>query len=362
MRALWEGALEGRVAVGPSRRLRLGELAAVPVGEIDADTPSATDRACWMASVAAGEALRDAGWPARTLQGSDTALLVATTKGSLLAGQHVMEGRAPAETLRDVPLFALAARLGASLRITGVVQTISVSCASGTSALGHALRLIRQARATRVLVVGVDALSEFIVRGFFTLCALAPDRARPFDARRAGLLVGEGAAALAIEAGEGSARALLCGYGGSNDAGHITGPARDGAGLQRAVRAALSDAGRTAEEIDAVSAHGTGTPYNDAMEGRAFFAILGARTVPVHGFKGAIGHTMGASGAIEAVLCVRGIEEGLWPPTAGLETLDPAIPLDVVQGAPRPVQARVVVSSSSGFSGINSAVVLCRPC
>lgn len=361
MKALWEGALSGRVVVGPSRRLRLGDLAGVPVGEVEADAGSGVDRAWWMASVAAGEALRDAGWSTGDLPRPDTALLVATTKGSLLAGQHVMEGRAPPGTLRDFPLFALAARLAGSLGVTGVVQTISVSCASGTTALGHALRLIRRKRASRVLVVGVDALSEFVVRGFFTLRALAPDRARPFDVRRTGLLVGEGAAALAIEGGEGGARALLCGYGGSNDAVHITGPARDGAGLERAVRAALADAGRSAEEIDAVSAHGTGTPYNDAMEGRAFAAITGGRPVPVHGIKGAIGHTMGAAGAIEAVVCARGIEAGLWPPTAALETLDPAIPLDVVHGEPRAVQARLVLSSSSGFSGINSAVVLCRP-
>lgn len=359
--ALWRGVIEGLVAVGPSRRLRLGELAGVPVGEIEADAPPGEDRALWMARRAAGEAMRDAGWPADGLARPDAALLVATTKGSLLLGQHALEGRTCAESLHDLPLFALAARLAASLRATGIVQTVSVSCASGTTALGQALRLVRQARAGRVLVVGVDTLSEFVVRGFFALRALAADRARPFDVNRSGLVVGEGAAALAVEAGEGPARALLCGYGGSNDAEHITGPSRDGAGLQRAVRAALSDAGRDAEQIDALSAHGTGTPFNDAMEGRAFSAILGARRVPVHGLKGAIGHAMGAAGAIEAAVCVRGIEEGLWPPTAGLQTLDPAIPLDVVHGAPRRVDARVVVSTSSGFSGINAAVVLCRP-
>ena len=357
--ALWQGALEARVALAAPRALDLADIPGVQVGEALPPTSPEQDRAYLLAEAAALEAT-----DGRRLR-SDAALVVASTKGGIALAQRVMEGLAPPGVLHHAPLHALAARLARTFRLRGPVQTLSVACASGTTAVGQGLRLLRQGRARQVLVVGADALCEFIVRGFSSLRALSRSVARPFDTARDGLSVGEGAGALLLEAGPGEARALVCGYGGSSDANHITGPARDGAGLQRAVRGALADAGVDLSCIRAISAHGTATRFNDAMENAAWTLLLGGRLPhpPAHGLKGAIGHTMGAAGAVEAVLCVRALETGLWPPTAGLVERDPELELDVSAGAPRALPGPrdgVLVSTSSGFAGINAAVVLCE--
>lgn len=351
---LWQGAVTGATALAPPRHLRLDDLPAVLVGEAMDPTAPEVDRAFLLAERATFGALKG-----RVLDPA-TALVVASTKGGVGLAQAWLEDRASSAVLRAAPLWHLGARLAEQLGLRGPVCTISVACASGTAALGHGHRLLESGRAPAALVVGVDGASEFIVRGFASLRALSKGPARPFDGSRSGLCVGEGAGAVLLEAGAGAARAHVLGYGASNDANHITGPARDGAGLQRAVRQSLDSAALDLGAVDAVSAHGTATRFNDAMEGVAFSTLFGERTVPVHSIKGAIGHSLGAAGLVEAVLCVRGLEAGAWPPVAGLRTLDPDIPLDVVQGAPREGDLRVVVSTSSGFSGINSAVVLCR--
>jgi 3-oxoacyl-[acyl-carrier-protein] synthase II len=140
----------------------------------------------------------------------------------------------------------------------------------------------------------------------------------------------------------------------------MTGPDREGRGAARAMQAALTDAGRSVDDIGYVSAHGTATPFNDLMEAKALALVLGARTssTPVNSIKSALGHTLGAAAALEAIACVRTLETGLAPPTPGLQELDPEIALDVVHDAARTVAARAVLSTSSGFGGTNAAVVL----
>jgi 3-oxoacyl-[acyl-carrier-protein] synthase II len=352
--ALWTGALAGRTGLAAPLAIQLPDVPGVVVGEALGAMPAVADRALALARAAVAEALAG-----RDVSGDRTALIMSTTKGGIGLAQHAMEALASPEVLHRFPIYELGAQLARDLGVSGPVQTVSVACASGTTALGHALRLLEQGRANRALVVGADALSEFVVRGFSTLRALAKDIARPFDAERTGLCVGEAGAAMLLEAGDGARMATLAGYGGGNDCNHITGPARDGIGLQRALKAALAHAGLKASDIAAVSAHGTATRFNDGMEGHAYDAVLGGRRVPVHSIKGAIGHTLGAAGLVEAALCVMGIREGRWPPIAGLQTPDPTIPLSVVHGAPVALDSGVIVSSSSGFSGINSAVILC---
>jgi len=189
--------------------------------------------------------------------------------------------------------------------------------------------------------------------------------ARPFDRDRKGLVLGEGAAVLVLESRAHAAprharvRARVAGTAAAADAVHMTAPDRDGAGAARAIRSALDDAGVPPARVGFVSAHGTGTPYNDAMEATALVRVFGAGRVPVNSVKGAIGHTLGAAGALEAVLCVRVLETGLIPPTAGLANVDPACAsLDLVVGTPRRAPVEVAVSTSSGFAGANAALVL----
>jgi 3-oxoacyl-[acyl-carrier-protein] synthase II len=243
-----------------------------------------------------------------------------------------------------------------------------VACASGNAALGAALDLVRQGSAEVVLAGGVDALNDFVVGGFATLKALDPEPCRPFDRTRRGLNLGEGACFLIVEA-EAHARArgariraFLDGFGLSADAVHMTGPDREGRGAARAMLAALSDAGRRPEEVDFVSAHGTATIFNDLMEAKALGAVLGPRaaSTPVNSIKSALGHTLGAAGALEALLCVRALETGLLPPTPGLVELDPEIALDVVRDRPRAACFGTALSTSSGFGGANAALVLAK--
>jgi 3-oxoacyl-[acyl-carrier-protein] synthase II len=154
----------------------------------------------------------------------------------------------------------------------------------------------------------------------------------------------------------------LAGCGLSGDAVHMTAPARDGAGAARAMRAALHDAGVAPSEIDFVSAHGTGTLYNDAMEMAALAAVFGASAPrpSVNSIKGAIGHTLGAAGSFEAIMCARVLRDGVIPATAGCEQLDPACALDIVRERPRRQPVRIALSTSSAFAGNNAAIVLRR--
>jgi 3-oxoacyl-(acyl-carrier-protein) synthase len=185
---------------------------------------------------------------------------------------------------------------------------------------------------------------------------------RPFDAARDGLSVGEGAAAVLLTSDAGSVRSApwaLQGWGSSNDANHITGPSRDGSGLALAMRRALHTAGVAPGQIEYLSAHGTGTVYNDAMEAKAFAAVFGSDSPPVSSVKGYIGHTMGAAGLVEAVLCTHVIAQGLIPATLGLEDVGVDEPLRLLS---RHLDARVdrALSVNSGFGGVNAAVVIGR--
>jgi 3-oxoacyl-[acyl-carrier-protein] synthase II len=270
--------------------------------------------------------------------------------------------------LLHFPYYALATRLARELDLSGPVISPSIACASGTQAVGQAFELIRRGQADAFVVGGAEALCEFVVSGFHCLRATSSTAARPFAARRDGLALGEGAAILVVEsqaharARGGSGQVEVAGSGLAGDAVHMTAPARDGAGAARAMRAAMQEAGVQPHEVDFVSAHGTGTVYNDAMEMAALDTVFGAGAarIPVNSIKGAIGHTLAAAGGFEAILCARVLAEGLIPPTVGCDELDPTCRLDIVRDAPRRHAVRTAVSTSSAFAGNNAAIVLRR--
>jgi 3-oxoacyl-[acyl-carrier-protein] synthase II len=352
--ALREGAWSGASAIAPVTLFDVSRFAAKTGAEVrvvPADPGGGTaDRTERLALAAAAEAMGRL-----AALGPRAGVAVGTT----LAGREARE--APG---------ALAALLARRHGARGPVATVSTACASGTAAIGLAAAWIREGRAVRVLAGGADALSPFVFSGFDALRALSPTAARPFDAGRDGLTLGEGAAFLLLEDEDAARRrgarvlARVTGYGSAADAFHMTRPDPSGAGLARAAAAALADARRTAADVGFVSAHGTGTVFNDAMEEAALAHVLGPRagSVPVHGLKGATGHTLGAAGALEAVLCalVLGAEDV--PPTAGHRAARPGSPLFVVSGAPhRPARrVDVVLSTSAAFSGTDAALVLER--
>lgn len=294
---------------------------------------------------------------------ADSRLLLASTKGAidLFDRQRGGEPLAVREILPD----ALLADLGRRFGIGGPVSNINAACASSTIAVARGAAAIAHRRTEAALVVCCDLVSEFVFSGFSALMALDPDGSRPFDRDRAGLTLGEGAAALLLMNRERAARenrpvlARVLGWGAANDAHHITAPARDGCGLILAVRQALETAGLTAGEVDGISAHGTGTVYNDLMELTAFRTLFGESCPPLHSVKGALGHTLGAAGGIEAALGIQSLVTGLLPPTVGLSAPEPAAE-GLVSAAARPFAGRVLLSTNSGFGGINGALLLGR--
>ena len=259
--------------------------------------------------------------------------------------------------------------------VQGPNSTNAMSCASGTIAIGDAVRQIRVGYADVMLAGGAEAPLWPLCYGAFALIRAmstrndAPSSAsRPFDRDRDGFVMGEGAAVLVLEERERAvARGAriygeICGYGMSNDAYHMTAPRPDGSQAARSMRRALDDAGVAAGEIGYVNAHGSSTPLNDSTETLAIKQVFGDRAVhlPVSGTKGYYGHALGASGAIEAAICALAMERDWLPPTVNLEAPDPACDLDHVPSAGREATPEYILSNSFGFGGINAALVMRR--
>ncbi len=381
--ALWQRLVQGQTALrarAEGHALGIGELplSLVPLpteaGELAEDVSaqvlcSPAPRATHMSVWAASEAWRDAGLG--SFGGPDVAqangrigVCLGTTHGEKAPWLAALRCASIAQSTQAhgpaIPAHVLATAIGA-----GRVLVPVAACASGNVAIAAALDWIRSGRCDVVLCGGCDALSDFVLRGFQSLRALSPVACRPFDATRSGLSLGEGAAFLVLESPQHAqargarVRALLSGAGQSCDANHMTGPDREGRGAARAMCAALLDAGVTSAKIDFISAHGTATLFNDQMEGRAIASVFADRatSVPVHSVKGALGHSMGAASALEAVVCVRALEEDRVPATIGLQHPDPAIPLCFVQGSALSLPLRHILSTASGFGGLNAAVV-----
>jgi 3-oxoacyl-[acyl-carrier-protein] synthase II len=322
-----------------------------------------------MAAAAAAEAVRQAGLvPGALPDPARAGVCAGTTMGEVrILEEWVERGGAPEDggTLADYPCHVIAEGVAGFLGAEGPVLMVPNACAAGNFALAIARDLLLDGRADRILVVGVDPYSRVAHTGFNRLLAASPDVCRPFDARRRGIVPGEGAGALLLEReGAAAARgaeilAFLAGCGLGNDAVHMTNPDPEGHGLARAMREALREGGLSPGDVDWVSAHGTGTPANDAAEARAIRLVFGegAARVPVSSVKSMIGHTMGAASALEAVASVLAIREGFIPPTANFGQPDPECALDVVPNACRRAKVRAVLSNSMAFGGNNSCVL-----
>lgn len=274
-----------------------------------------------------------------------SALVIATTKGEM---QPWLEGGG------GDGLSALTQQLAdMGLQLPSLTRVVSNACVSGAQAVIEGLELVQDGDADCAVILGADALTPFVAQGFHSLQGDSPTGARPFDATRDGLSLGEAAAAILLSRGAGP---RVTAYGASNDANHISGPSRDGGGLRLAIERALAGVDRS--RIKAICAHGTGTEYNDAMEARAFHAAFDGTPPPVFGIKGSIGHTLGAAGLIEVIVSARVAQQGVIPPTAGYHHGDREYPLDVVHGAPREVGPGLVLTTNSGFGGMNTALVV----
>ena len=291
----------------------------------------------------------------------DADLITASTKGCIDAMERLQEGFDPSQ----VPMGQLLGLISRRFALGSYGININAACASSTIAVSRAASLIAAGRSEAVLVVCMDLVSEFVFSGFSALQALSPGACRPFDRGRDGLTLGEGGAALLLMSRERAARegrpelGIVAGWGAANDATHITAPARDGCGLIQSVHQALGRAAIGAEQIAAISAHGTATPYNDQMELTAFGAIFGERAVPMHSVKGSIGHTLGAAGGIEVALGLKCLEKGKLPATVGLREPEEAGERFLSRSV-QPIEGSYLLSTNSGFGGVNAAVILRR--
>ncbi|MEP6938039.1 MAG: beta-ketoacyl-[acyl-carrier-protein] synthase family protein [Chthoniobacterales bacterium] len=245
--------------------------------------------------------------------------------------------------------------------ISAPCQVIANACASGTNAIGHAFECIRSGRYQRILTGGYDALSELVFVGFDSLQASTAEKCRPFDRGRTGLVLGEGAAIMALEnfasAQSRGAKILaeIVGYGISTDNHHLTQPNPNGIGARQAMQGALKSAGLEANRVDYINAHGTATPFNDAAEGKAIADLFA--NVPVSSTKGMMGHSLGAAGAIEGVIGILALGEQLLPANLHFEEGDAGLPLNIVANEPRRAPIQTVLSNSFGFGGTNASVI-----
>jgi 3-oxoacyl-[acyl-carrier-protein] synthase II len=339
------------------------------------------DRYAQFAVASARLALEDAGIPYSKEQPQDR---VGVSFGTALGGianaeyQHahyLKKGTRGVNQTLALQVFGGSAHSNIAIEFgfRGVGTTNSNSCASGTVAVGEALRYIRDDFADVIVAGGAEAPLSPLTFGAFaiikSMSQWAGDPAlacRPFDAKRDGFVIGEGAAALILEELEHARNrgahifAEVLGYSLNNDAFHMTSPLPSGESSTRAIREALADAGLTPDQIDYVNAHASSTQMNDSTEAMAIKQVFGdhAKRMPVSGTKAYTGHPLGATGAIEAAICALAIDRKWMPPTLNRENPDPACDLDVIPHHGRDADLNYVLSNSFGFGGINSCVIL----
>ena len=286
------------------------------------------------------------------LREPDCTLLLSTTKGNI-----DLLSELPADS--PVFLWKMAERIGDFFGATNQVEVISNACISGVSALIVAKRWIESGRYKRVIVAGGDILSHFITSGFLSFRSVSAHPCRPYDIQRDGLSLGEACGAVLLETQGNANHIILSGGAISNDANHISGPSRTGDGLALAINQAMEEAGALPEDISFINAHGTATVYNDEMESKAIH-LAGLAAVPVNSLKPYFGHTLGASGIIETLLCIEQLKEGRYYGTLGYETLGVPMPI-TVYATHQPIPMKCCIKTASGFGGCNAAIVLTLP-
>jgi 3-oxoacyl-[acyl-carrier-protein] synthase II len=329
------------------------------------------DRATRMLLLATHEAWAQAGWTAAR----ELPLVLGTTAGGMSLGEaYYRQAVQTPRRHRQQPTRALhyqaqtqASLVSKAFGLGGPITLVANACASGANAVGFAFEWLRRGRAERVLAGGCDALCQLVFAGFDSLQALSPRPCRPFDAHRDGLSIGEGAAVVALETLESARRrgaAILgeiAGYATVIDMHHLTQPHPDGDAALSAMSQACAMAQVTPGQIDYLNAHGTGTPLNDSAEALAIARWAGASAakLPVSSTKASIGHTLGAAGAVEVVVCLMALRGQWLPPETTLETPDPICPFPLVR-QPMDAPLEFALSNSFGFGGVNASLVLRR--
>ncbi len=279
----------------------------------------------------------------------DTVFILSSTKGNI---ELLEQG----STLSEISLSHSARKISAALGLRTRPIMVSHACISGVVALQYGMTLVRSGRCRNVIVVGCDRLTKFVLSGFNSFQALSDAPCRPFDQERKGINLGEAAAAIVLSSQQGEMYPVQLTAGAStNDANHISGPSRTGDELATAIKRTMEAAKLKPGQIDMISAHGTATLYNDEMEALAF-CTAGLSTVPVHSFKGFVGHTLGAAGVLESAISIEAILRQQLIPTLGYEQPGVSKSLNITVDT-QEKSIRNVLKTASGFGGCNAAIL-----
>jgi 3-oxoacyl-[acyl-carrier-protein] synthase II len=387
----WAGLTGGRSGIAEIQAFDATDFPVKIAGEVkDYDPAGATtpkevrklDRNVLFALTAAKEALADADMNGHRYEPERLGVIVGNCIGGFneLMRQHdVLRERGPDRVsptfLANVLVDSASGQLAIELGFRGPNYAVVSACATGSHALGEAAELVRRGDADAVIAGGTEScIHPLILAGFCSMRGLAvgdgdpAKAARPFDARREGFVMAEGAAVFVLEELE-AARARgarvyaeVLGYGASNDAHHMLQPDPESGGVVSMMRAALDRAGVDPSQVDYINAHGTGTPLGDLAETQAIKEVFGdhAYEMAVSSTKSMLGHMFGAAGAIEAMACVLAIHEGVLPPTINYEEPDPDCDLDYVPNEAREAHVRVALSNAMGLGGHNGCVLIGR--
>ncbi|HEY6972423.1 MAG TPA: beta-ketoacyl-[acyl-carrier-protein] synthase family protein [Candidatus Angelobacter sp.] len=378
---VWNALLAGRCGVGPVRSFDTSKYSVHLGAEIHDFKPeeyvrnldvNSIGRSSQLAIAAARLALADAALDLTMVDLECAGVCAGTTSGEPhfieRFDDHYVQGelfRVGREFITQYPCHVVPGHVARELGFAGETMMIPTACAAGNYAIAHASDLLRAGKASIMLAGGADSFSRITYTGFARLGAIAPEVCQPFDRNRKGMVPGEGAAMLLLELEQNAiARGAriyceVAGYGLSCDAHHMTAAHPQGEGAARAMQRALEKSGIAAEEVDYISAHGTGTPTNDRLETIAVKKTFGkqAYSIPISSIKSMLGHTMGAASAIEAAVCALAITEGRIPPTVNWKEQDPECDLDYVPNVARQHKVRIAMNNAYAFGGNNSSLI-----
>ena len=372
----WQALLAGESGIS---RVESFDTSKFPVhlgGEVRGFEPAPGDRQMGRASqfavAAAREALTDSGLDLNAMDRSRIGVSMGTTSGEPHMVERYNDARKDGvdpdpSFFTNYPCHVIPSNVAAEFKLGGVTLMIPTACAAGNYAIGYAYDLVRTGRADVMLAGGSDSFSRIPYTGFAKLSAIATERCQPFDKNRKGMVPGEGSAMLVLQPLD-SVRpgttiyAEILSYGVSCDAHHMTAAHPDGDGAIRAMAMAMKSAGIGTDDIDYISAHGTGTKANDRIESIALHAMFGARApkVPMSSIKSMLGHTMGAASAIEAVACSLAVQTGWVPPTINFEEPDPECEVDCVPNHARKIDPKIVLNNAYAFGGNNASLCVRR--
>jgi 3-oxoacyl-[acyl-carrier-protein] synthase II len=378
----WRRMVAGECGVRPVTLFDTEGYRARAAGEVDIDAVDAGLPALRLRRLSRGdrigiraaiEAVEDAGLTDSTVDGSRVGVFLGAGTGDLLRSERFyqtwlesgIDRTRPSDVWNhflSTPVDAIAERFG----FEGPRGCIVAACSSSTIAIGRGVEAILCGRADVVLAGGTDALARLTFTGFNLLRLMDPNPCRPFERSRAGMNIGEGAGVLVLEALDHARRrgaridTELAGHALACEAFHPTAPEPEGRAVATVISLALASGAINADEVDHVNAHGTATPQNDAAEARGFRRVFGdsAANLPVTSVKSMVGHCLGASGAIEAAVLALTVTRGVIPPTIHHDETDAACPINVVANQPRETPVRCAVSTSLGFGGNDSAIVM----